>query len=200
MENANLNQAVLNVMSEVTYINNDKTIGFGNNSYKTVSGEKLKRILQPILVKNGLTIRQTGVNYTHETREWEEGGKIKREFVFIAVVDYEISHISGEKETAVSFGQGINNGDKAPNIALSMSLRNLLLNYFMIPHGEEADNVGEPEEPQAPQKPVIEEGNEKWNGALKALKSGKTTIEFITQNYQISAATLLKLQAEINNA
>lgn len=54
---AQLEAAIISVMQEVTYIQNDKTIGMGSNSFKTVSGEKLKTILQPILAKNGITIR-----------------------------------------------------------------------------------------------------------------------------------------------
>lgn len=199
---AQLEASIISVMQEVTYIQNDKTIGMGSNSFKTVSGEKLKTILQPILAKNGITIRQTSVNHDLQWREWEDNGKTKREYIFVAIVSYEIKHISGETATGESAGMGINQGDKAPGIALSFALRNFLLNTFVIPHGEDADSVGEPEEPQAPAKPTITVGSEIWGKAIDALRAGKTTIEVIAEKYNIAPLDLLKLQqtAALSNA
>lgn len=191
-----LNAAILSVMDAVKFIQNDKTIGFGQNAFKTVSGEKLKTVLQPILVQNGITIRQTNVSHSIDFREWEDGGKVKREYICVAVVTYAIEHVSGETVEGQSLGMGINQGDKSPGIALSFALRNFLLNTFVIPHGEDSDNVGEPEEPQAPAKPKLIPGTELWTKGINAMKQGNTTIEKVAEKYDITTSDLLKFQAE----
>ena len=190
-----LNAAILSVMDAVKFIQNDKTIGFGQSAFKTVSGEKLKTVLQPILVQNGITIRQTNVSHSLDFREWEDGGKIKREYICVAVVTYAIEHVSGETVEGQSLGMGINQGDKSPGIALSFALRNFLLNTFVIPHGEDSDNVGEPEEPQAPAKPTITPDSDLWGKAIAALKAGKTTIEVVAEKYNIAPLDLVNLKS-----
>jgi len=190
-----LNAAILSVMDAVKFIQNDKTIGFGQSAFKTVSGEKLKTVLQPILVANGITIRQTNVSHSLDFREWEDGGKIKREYICVAVVTYAIEHVSGETVEGQSLGMGINQGDKSPGIALSFALRNFLLNTFVIPHGEDSDNVGEPEEPQAPAKPTITPDSDLWGKAIAALKAGKTTIEVVAEKYNIAPLDLVNLKS-----
>lgn len=51
---------------------------------------------------------------------------------------------------------------------------------------------------EKPSLPVLNKDSNKWQGAIKALKDGKTTMDWISKNYTISEETKTELLSIVN--
>ncbi len=77
--------------------------------YTYASDSDLKKQLQPLYAKYGVTIVPTGIDATWDEAKQKNGTAARCRMT----VTYTIAHESGETMQAVAFGEGINNGDKA---------------------------------------------------------------------------------------
>ena len=138
-----ISKAILKVMEEVKNIEKSMTVGSGSFGYKGVSDKDVKEILQPVMVKNGLSILPIGVEAKATTDRWEEGGKNKQSTLTEVTTKYLLLHSSGESIELAGYGQGVDSQDKGAGKATTYALKYALLYTFLIPTGkiDDADNT-----------------------------------------------------------
>ena len=194
MENKKLHAAINAVMNEVRYIKNDKTVGFGGSSYKSISDERVRELLQQALTKNQLTIMQTGIEKELQIERWEDQGKTKQQITLTVIVTYKLTHAeTGESEYLQSIGIGVDPQDKSAGKAMTYALKYALLNLFLIPTGEDSDQIHSDtiEIPQVKRKPELLPDTDRWNAGVEAVRAGKITIDVVIEKYDISADNLI---------
>lgn len=137
-----ITKAILAVMQEVKGIDKSMTVGSGNYSYKGVSDQVVKEVLQPAMVKNGLAIVPTDVQAKTTTERWDEGGKQKQSTFTEVTTKYLLIHTSGESIELAGYGHGVDNQDKGAGKATTYALKYALLYMFLIPTGKIDDADG----------------------------------------------------------
>ena len=137
---AKLTEAVINVMIAVKGIDKTASVGVGNNGYKGVADQEVKKIIGEAMEKNGLAIFPIGVDESCEVTDWEEtyNGQAKRkQQVFVKVkTTYLLAHESGEFIQICGYGHGVDNQDKAAGKATTYALKYTLLYTFMVATGK----------------------------------------------------------------
>ncbi len=123
-------------MQEVKGIDKSMTVGSGTYSYKGVSDQVVKEILQPAMIKNGLSIVPTNVEAKVTTDRWVDGGKQKQSTFTEVTTEYLLIHSSGESIKLAGYGHGVDNQDKGAGKATTYALKYALLYTFLIPTGK----------------------------------------------------------------
>lgn len=131
-----ISKAILAVMQEVKGIDKSMTVGSGTYSYKGVSDQLVKEILQPAMIKNGLSIVPTNVEAKVTTDRWVDGGKQKQSTFTEVTTKYLLLHSSGESIELAGYGHGVDNQDKGAGKATTYALKYALLYTFLIPTGK----------------------------------------------------------------
>jgi len=137
-------KAVNAVMTEVSFIEKDKTIGEGKNSYKGVSDEGVKKLIGAAMAKHGLAIFQVGIKATPNIHRFTDNNGYQKTSVFTEVVTkYRLCHISGEYVDLEGYGHGVDSQDKSAGKATTYALKYLLLYTFLVSTGkiDDADAV-----------------------------------------------------------
>lgn len=137
-------KAVNAVMTEVSFIEKDKTIGEGKNSYKGVSDEGVKKLIGAAMAKHGLAIFQVGIKATPNIYRFTDNNGYQKTSVFTEVVTkYRLCHISGEYVDLEGYGHGVDSQDKSAGKATTYALKYLLLYTFLVSTGkiDDADAV-----------------------------------------------------------
>lgn len=154
--------AVNAVMTAVTGIDKEATVGTGQNAYKGMRDKDVKMAVSKAMRENGLIILPTSITPKTTIERWEEessyGKKIKQSVMVETTVEYKIIHKGGHFETVSGFGQGIDTQDKAAGKATTYSLKNLLRYMFLIADEkiDDTDNTHSDELPVPPlAKPVL---------------------------------------------
>lgn len=152
----NISQAIINVMTKVKGIDKSATIGTGSYSYKGVSDQVVKEILQPLMVENGLSILPVDVQAKTTTDRWVEGDKTKQSTFTEVTTKYMLLHTSGESIELAGYGHGVDTQDKGAGKATTYALKYALLYTFLIPTGKIDDSDAEhSEETEVPHLPTI---------------------------------------------
>lgn len=144
---ATLVAAVLNTMAVIKGIEKNLSVGDGNNSYKGVADQDVKKTVGDAMEQNGLTIFPIGIEETTSVESWMEKtnyGEKRKQSVFTKVVTkYLLAHESGEWIQLVGFGHGVDSQDKSAGKATTYALKYALLYTFMVPTGkiDDADNT-----------------------------------------------------------
>lgn len=130
-------------MEEVKGIDKSMTVGSGSYSYKGVSDQVVKEILQPAMIRNGLSILPTNVEAKVTTDRWVDGGKQKQSTFTEVTTKYLLLHTSGESIELAGYGHGVDNQDKGAGKATTYALKYALLYMFLIPTGkiDDADTI-----------------------------------------------------------
>lgn len=131
-----ISKAILAVMAEVKGIEKSMTVGSGSYSYKGVSDKEVKDVLQPIMIKHGLSILPTNVEAKVTTDRWVDGGKQKQSTFTEVTTKYLLLHSSGESIELAGYGHGVDNQDKGAGKATTYALKYALLYTFLIPTGK----------------------------------------------------------------
>ena len=201
----NLAKAVIEVMKAVKGIDKTMTIGTGQNSYKGVPDQEVKKIIGDAMAKNGLCILPTKVTPTTKIDRWEGldyNGKPKMmQSIFTEVVsEYLLLHESGESMTLSGYGHGIDSQDKGAGKATTYALKYALLYSFLVPTGKiddadatHSDSIPTPQKKE-PTKQKVNLLATKVDDVNKALKEGTTNKEFLLANYNISAEVMALLK------
>lgn len=163
-----ITKAICSVMSEIDGVEKNLTVGEGKTAYKGVADKDVKKIILPLMSKNGLVITPKDIEENTEVTRWvEEGqyGKKQKQSVFVRVkVTYLLSHISGEWIEITGIGHGVDSQDKAAGKATTYALKYALLYTFLIPTGkiDDADEThsDQIETPEA--KESKQEDNKPW--------------------------------------
>lgn len=105
--------------------------------YTYASDSDLKKQLQPLFAKYGVTIVPTGIDATWDEAKQKNGTAARCRMQ----VTYTIAHESGETMQAVAFGEGINNGDKAAYVAQTGAYKYLVRTIFAVPTTDDAEQA-----------------------------------------------------------
>ena len=147
----NITKAIITVMWEVNNIEKNTTVWSGNNSYKAVSDKDVKKAIRESMIKNWLSILQTGVQANKQIDRWEEVDtwakvdpkpmKTKQSVFTEVTTKYILLHKSWESIELEGYGQWVDTQDKWAWKATTYALKNTLINIFLVPTGEDTDNT-----------------------------------------------------------
>ena len=131
MIEAKINQ----VMKKVSFVTKDSTVGFGQNSYKAVSHDKVTEIVRPHFVEVGIIIvpRQVEKGVSVDGKTSKGNDKIRFEAV------YDVDFIDCEdltKLTVTVEAHAEGSDDKCSGKALSYAVKNAMLKVLMLETGE----------------------------------------------------------------
>jgi hypothetical protein len=135
-----LHTSINEVMKEVKNIEKNLTVGVGKSSYKGVSDKDVKYQIGQSMAKHGLTCLVVDIQPTLRIERWVESsqyGDNQKQQVFTEVVcKFKITHAeTGESETIVGYGHGVDSQDKSAGKATTYALKNALLYTFLVPTG-----------------------------------------------------------------
>lgn len=196
METKNITQAILNVMADVKNIDKTMQVGSGNNSYKGVSDEAVKRIIGQSMQANGLAIVPISIEPSTKIDRWEEtnqyGTKTKQSVFTEVKTKYLLLHTSGESIELQGYGHGVDSQDKGAGKATTYALKYCLLYTFLTPTTKMDDTDTEHSEvkevaPLTSGKKWLNKDTPEWQGAIKFLTEGGT-IDKIEGKYRINKA------------
>lgn len=199
METQNITQAILNVMSDVKSIEKNMTVGTGNNSYKGVPDEAVKKAVGESMQANGLVMLPVSIEPTTKIDRWEETtqyGTKQKQSVFTEVrTKYLLMHTSGESIELQGYGQGVDSQDKSAGKATTYALKYALLYTFLIPttkiddsdkyHSDKHDVPPKAEKKDS--RAWLNKDTEEWAAAIKYLNEGGS-IATIEKKYRINKA------------
>tara|TARA_R110002126_G_scaffold93089_2_gene220723 strand:+ start:4860 stop:5555 length:696 start_codon:yes stop_codon:yes gene_type:complete len=189
----NLTKAILEVMSEVKGVEKNLSVGNGQNSYKGVSDQDVKKIIGSSMQKNGLTILTINIDPTVRVDRWEHtdqwGTKMKQSIFTETKVTYLLMHVSGESMQLVGYGHGVDSQDKSAGKATTYALKYALLYAFLVPTGSIDDSdTNHSEDKETPSKPKkatkkISLNKERFDSALKQIEDKKFTFEKLKSTF-----------------
>lgn len=124
------------VMESVSFVTKDSTVGFGNNSYRAVSHDKVTEIVRPHFVANKIMIVpfqvDKGISIDGKTSKGND--KIRFEAVYdVKFIDCEDSN-SNLTVRVEAHAEG--SDDKCAGKALSYAVKNAMLKVLMLETGE----------------------------------------------------------------
>jgi len=165
-----LHTSINEVMKEVKNIEKGLTVGSGSSAYKGVSDKDVKQIIGQSMAKNGLTCLVVDIQPTLRIERWVEssqyGDKHKQQVFTEVVCKFKITHAeTGESETIVGYGHGVDSQDKSAGKATTYALKNALLYTFLVPTGtiddadvthSETQPIPQPKAETLPSTPVNE--------------------------------------------
>lgn len=142
-------EAIVNVMSEVEYLQKDDTVGTGASAYKGISDEKVRQSIRKSMIIHGLVCVPVGITTETKHDRWTEadpysktgGMKTKQQIFSDITFTFRLYHISGAYIEGQSTGHGVDSQDKAAGKAMTYAMKYFLLNTFMIPTGEDSDKT-----------------------------------------------------------
>lgn len=211
----NLAKAVIAVMKAVKGIDKSMTVGSGQNSYKGVPDQEVKKIIGQAMEDNGLCILPIGINSKTQVDRWEETSvgngtetkKMKQSVFTESTTRYLLLHESGESQELEGYGHGVDSQDKGAGKSTTYALKYTLLYTFLVPTGkiDDADNTHS-DDVQTPQtKPTVTKptvhpellpGTAKWKTCVEGIASGIATLEKIKLKNTISEVNQAHLLRE----
>jgi hypothetical protein len=147
----NISKAIIAVMTEVNNIGKNTTVWEWRNAYKAVSDKDVKEAIRTSMWKNWLCIMSTWIHSKIQIDRWEEDDtynkqapypKKTKQSVFTEVESkYLLLHTSWESIELAWYGQWVDTQDKWAWKATTYALKNVLINLFLVPTGEDTDNT-----------------------------------------------------------
>jgi len=217
----NLVTATVAVMGEVKGVEKNLSVGSGNNTYKGVADQDVKKVIGESMAKNGLAIFPIGIDEITEVSVWDEVDTYsnatpkpmkRKQNVFTKVsTTYLLTHISGEWMEIKGFGHGIDTQDKSAGKATTYALKYALLYTFLVPTGkiDDADNTHSDDiKTPAPQPKAVElpwlnlldkDGNTKPNvlANLEKFFGEGNTVDDLKTSVRVSAKDMEYITTKI---
>lgn len=131
------------ITNEITAVAKNLNVGYGRNSYKAVGEADVLAAVKPIEAKNRIysyPVEREIVESGVLTSIKSDGSELRQQFLRMKVVyrfvdmDEPLSHID-----IVTYGDGIDSGDKAPGKAMTYADKYALLKAYKIITGEDPD-------------------------------------------------------------
>lgn len=199
---AEITKAITKVIAAVKGIDKSMTVGTGNNSYKGVPDQEVKKIIGDAMATNGLAIVPISVNPQTRIERWEESGqygvKQKQQVFSEVTTDYLLLHDSGEWIQLSGYGHGVDSQDKGAGKATTYALKYTLLYTFLVPTGkiDDADTdhsdtkdvppkkTQKQQPPAPPKEPTPEELEiiDQWKQVINNCTSVEELVKHYTQN------------------
>jgi len=179
-------KAILAVMKDVKGIDKSMTVGSGNNSYKGVPDQEVKKIIGEAMEKHGLCLLPIGVDAKTKIDRWEEEStyngvttkKMKQSVFTESKTRYLLLHTSGESIELEGYGQGVDSQDKSAGKSTTYALKYTLLYTFLVPTGkiDDADTTHS-DDIQTPQTKAPVQVKEPTTDEKAANMQGRTNPE-----------------------
>lgn len=178
------------IQSAIRGLGQDKS---GNN-YKYVSGSKVLSVIKPLMIEQGLLLKQEIVEIRNQRQDYTVGReqKPKSEILTTLIIKFTwVDAETGEKDENLFAANGQNDWDKGVGSALTYGERYFLLKFFHIATDE--DDV------DAPKERDLLEDMEVFPTALEAEILTATSIDQLTAIYHREvgnfkdASTLIEL-------
>jgi hypothetical protein len=185
-----LTLAILQVMDEVKSIEKRSEVGDGKNKFLAVSDKDVKQIIQPAMVRAGLTLLTSNIEKEVKIERWKaldySNKEVIKQQVFTEVkVTYILSHVSGGEVLIQGYGQGVDPQDKGAGKATTYALKYALLYTFIVPTGL-IDDTDKGIAPDAPATPTQTLSQEQFNRAIAAINTGDYTKEVLKQEFALN--------------
>lgn len=137
---SNLNDRILKVMRSVQHIQKDMKVSYGSTNYKAVSDFHVTSVVREAMIEAGLTMVPVRI-----IREMITGlGSNSNSILTNVIVTFRLSDGVDEIEIASS-GSGVDTQDKGDGKAMTYARKYALLNTFLIPTGDDPDQVSSEE-------------------------------------------------------
>ena len=138
-------EKILAVMNEVGYLNKDGFVETGKGKgYKALTDEKVLTAIRPVMVKNRLVMLPVNMEQRRtdeKVKDYNGNEKTNR----ITDVNMTFRIIDADDPTSyvdvVSSGTGVDTQDKGIGKAQTYAKKYALLNSFLIPSGEDTDQI-----------------------------------------------------------
>ena len=136
----NLDQAILDVMAAVPYIQKTGKVGTGKYGYTFASEADLIGAVHPQMLKAGLTLVPISMKIVfHETYPSNEGRLMNR---VVIKVKYRLTLVeTGDFRVVAALGEGTDLGDKATPKAMTIAHKYAMRQIFNIETGNDPDNA-----------------------------------------------------------
>ena len=130
---------LLEVEKHVRGLGKDSSSGSGGFGYKYVSGSKVLEAIKPLMVANGLLLKQEIVRVEVQRVDYKTSKGIeKSEHLFNVWQKFTWVDVdTGEMDVNEFFASGMNDWEKGLGSALTYAERYFLLKYFHIPTDED---------------------------------------------------------------
>lgn len=159
-----IQQRIVAVMSEVSYLQKDSEISTGGGKYRAITYDKLIHALQPQFVKHGIL-------FYYDIEDWKaediptRNGTTNRtscevRCVLLSSDAKGLEHAHGYSATecvqGVSLGYGQGNDDKGPGKAVTYAVKAWLLKTFALQSGDDPDQHSGEYDPPKSKKDRVE--------------------------------------------
>lgn len=131
-----LYQKLANIQSSIRGLGQDKR---GNN-YQYVSGSKVLAAIKPLMIEQGLLLKQEIVEIRNERQDYLVGQQQKPKSEILTTLTMKFTWVdveTGEKDENLFAANGQNDWDKGVGSALTYGERYFLLKYFHIATDED---------------------------------------------------------------
>lgn len=195
-------EAVVKTISDIPNIDKNMQVGEGKYSYNGVSDKDVKDVVGKKMAENGLCILPIEINATENVERYKEYDKQKQATMCIANTKYLLSHTSGEWIILAGYGHGVDSQDKAAGKATTYAMKYMMLYTFAVATGsiDDTDTThsndlpvvqekkSEPKhnKPEPQKKEYMNLNHTRYQGALAAVKDGKTTVARIKVEFDLS--------------
>lgn len=147
MENKQIYTALAAIMSEVDFIGKNKTNSQQNFKYRGI--DDVMNELHGLFAKNSVIILPVVKEIKQDERTSKNGSLL---FYTKLTVQYDFIAPDGSSVSATAIGEAMDSGDKSTNKAMSVALKYVILQMFLIPTEDMKDPDGETHELKPPKK------------------------------------------------
>lgn len=140
----NLWEKISQISCEIEYLQKDDKVGYGNNSYKAISIEKVMTAVADKMNKYGVVIYPLEQVYSRKDEEvTKKDGTTGINRISDVDVKYEVVNIHepSQKIVTVSSGTGVDTQDKGIGKAMTYAYKNMIIKLFAIAIGDDTDKI-----------------------------------------------------------
>jgi len=143
----NIFQRVHEVMKDVSHLQTDMTVSYGQSSYKALSESKVTSTLRLSMIKHGIAVYPMRYDQSLEIIRGEKSynGQVTKTVTYLTNLDsvYRFVNTDDPKDVidVPSHAHGVDSQDKGPGKASTYAIKYALLRLFMIPSGDDPDQI-----------------------------------------------------------
>lgn len=190
MEKQQIYEALTAINKEVEAIKKDQTNQQQGFKYRGI--DQVMNELHDLFAKHEVLITSEVLNRTREERVNSRGNTL-----IWTIIDYKFSFTAkdGSSISSTATGEAMDSGDKGSNKCISVALKYVLFNMFLIPTAEMKDPDSESHE-LAPAKPTEQKPMPKQSAPKVAPKPEEVAIDLVAIEAAIKAITTKKEMGE----
>lgn len=167
MENKQIYTSLAAIMSEISFIGKNKTNQQQGFKYRGI--DDIMNELHGLFAKNSIIILPIVKEIRQDERTNKNGTLL---FYTKLTVQYDFIAPDGSSVSATAIGEAMDSGDKSTNKAMSVALKYVILQMFLIPTEEMKDPDGETHEVKPQKKDKSAESYDDMSEVAKLLSQG----------------------------